>query len=292
MATHECRRRISEALTIWTIVCLYANPCLGFGQGLSPSAPERPVLSPLARTALLTVGINATVATVSYFAFWQGQPHSFHFKNDGWFDRNQYALGADKVGHVWSAYQLTNFSAWAYRKLGVPEGWANVGGMLNAQLALLVMEIGDGMSPWGFSREDVISNAAGALFAYSRLRWPLVGDLTDFKWTYVVRKWEPLHGGPGKPSFFENYDDWTYWVVLRGKRILPHSLNFVGLGLGYHTEGFHFLRPRQRVWLVGLDIDWSELLRPQNPLLKGLITVFNIYHLPFLPAWKNTTSVQ
>ncbi|MBU1937956.1 YfiM family protein, partial [bacterium] len=169
-------------------------------------------LSPITRTALLTVGINATVATVSYFAFWQGKTEAFHVKNDGWFGQHEYSLGADKVGHVWTAYHLTNFSAWSYRIIGVPEFWAELGGMANAQLALLIMEIGDGMSPWGFSSQDVISNSVGALFAYSRLRWPIMQDLTDFKLTYLLQNTVPLISGEQEPGFFENYDEMTYWL--------------------------------------------------------------------------------
>jgi hypothetical protein len=285
------------------VVCQVAGASGGLAEVPEPPASKAALLSPTARTVLLTVGVNATIATVSYFAFWQGEGQAFHFKNDGWFDRHQHSLGADKVGHAWSAYQLTNFSAWGYRKLGVSEPTANLVGMLNAQLALLVMEVGDGMSPYGFSRQDVISNAAGALFAYSRLRWPIVRDLTDFKLTYQFRSSTTLRGGDQEAGFFENYDDMTYWLVLRGKRILPRPVNFLGLALGYHTEGYHYwksylsgntsgLRPRKREWLVGLDIDWSELLKVRQPLLQGLVTVFNIYHLPFLPALKSTTHVQ
>jgi hypothetical protein len=283
---------MKHALTILMMACLVATTTRGFAEETGRAPLKRPVPSPAATTALLTFGINTTVATVCYFAFWRGEPRSFHFKNDGWFDRHQYALGADKLGHGWSAYQLTNVSAWAYKQLGVPEAWANVGGMLNAQLALLVMEIGDGMSPWGFSRQDVLSNAAGAVFAYTRLRWAIVRDLTDYKWTYVMREPVPLHGGPGKPSLFENYDDWTFWLILRGKRLLPRPLKFLGLGVGYHTEGFHDLRPRLRTWLVGLDVDWTELVRPRKPVLQGIVNVANIYHLPFLPAWKKTTHIR
>ena len=45
----------------------------GFAWADESLQPKTRALSPIARTALITFGINATVATVSFFAFWLGE---------------------------------------------------------------------------------------------------------------------------------------------------------------------------------------------------------------------------
>src|SRR5690606_32339301 len=91
---------------------------------------------------------------------------------EGWFGRNTDEGGADKVGHVWSTYAFADGLADLYEGWGYEPDQAAVNGALSSFAIMGFMELGDSLSRYGFSYEDMIMNTLGAASSYLLYKYP------------------------------------------------------------------------------------------------------------------------
>jgi hypothetical protein len=82
------------------------------------------------KTLLLNAGAMGAVLIYG-FANWDYGESSFHFKDEGWFERDSPIGGADKLGHFWASYALSNLYSYVYRKWGYTESEAILYGALS-----------------------------------------------------------------------------------------------------------------------------------------------------------------
>jgi len=224
---------------------------------------------------LLTAAGMGTVYAASmtglYALWYKDYPQSsFHFFND-----NEEWMQMDKMGHVGSAYYLTNWGTALFKNAGMESKKSAWTGGLSAMLFLTTVEVFDGYSDqWGFSYGDMAANAAGAsLSIWQQLRWQEQRIQIKFSFSqspYAKYRREQL-GSNYQEQMFKDYNGQTYWVsgniasFCRTDSRFPKWLN---VAVGYGVDGLTGARgniagtesfKRTRQFYLAPDIDLTRL---------------------------------
>jgi len=213
---------------------------------------------------LLNLGAAGTILTwgVLNWDYFSQPPKT---KNEQWFGHGTKEGGADKFGHLWTAYAMTHGFAAAYRHFGYDEETAARYGTFSAFGVTGIMEVGDSFSEeHGFSYEDMIANTVGAGIGYLLLHNPEWQERLDLRWEY-------------NPDFsdFEtdvttDYQHSKYLLAVKaeGFELLRETpLKYLELHFGYYARGYDSSRsnsfdPRERYLYAGLGINVGRLIRP------------------------------
>jgi len=215
----------------------------------------------------------------SYFDWWKDDNRPFHFTDDGLF--NNYSLGIDKVGHAYTSYFYFNTFRNVMRWGGYDERtafWWAAG--ISAFFALSI-EIGDGLSPFGFSTWDLSFNMMGLGYGMAQTAVPFLQNFR-LKWSYV-----PQEGYRWPPRFTEHYDAHIYWLTFNVHNLLPESAGawwpeFLQLAVGYGVDDVQ----TRREFMIGLDLD-LDVFRTEQPEVRLLEQTVNLFHIP-MPTVKFT----
>lgn len=216
----------------------------------------------------------------------------FHTLNDAdeW-------LQMDKLGHVFSAYQLGKVGADVMHWSGVKQKDQLIYGATLGFTFLTAVEVLDGYSTeWGFSWSDMAANAAGTgLFVGQELLWDEQRILLKYSFhqtKYASQRPDKLGDG-FLEEVLKDYNGQTYWLsanvnsFVRSSK-LPQWLN-VAFGYGAdgmltgkneYVDNFLISQNRQRQYYLSLDIDLSKI-RTNSRLLQSLFDVFNTIKVPF-----------
>ena len=247
--------------------------------------------------ALLGGGSVALLSAVWY----NNYPKSdFHFFNDGadW-------LQMDKVGHCYTAYQLSKAEYEAWRWAGLSSKKATY---LSAGIAWgyqFSVEILDGFSAeWGFSVPDLCANTTGVgLFMAQQLAFK--EQRIFLKYSYKSSPYAAIRpntlGSNLQEKLLKDYNAQSYWLsaspgVFWKNSTFPKWLQF---SIGYsidsklkgdqniYTASNGFTYHAHRELGLSLDIDFSRL-PIKKPWLKKGLSVLNAVKVPF-PAvyWRN-----
>jgi hypothetical protein len=192
---------------------------------------------------------------------WDYGKKSFHFDNEGWFERNTKYGGADKLGHFWSSYALSHLISYAYRKWGYTESEANLYGVLSDLGIQTFMEVADGFSSQGFAYEDLIMNITGAGVAYIWGKSPNLARKIDFRMEYTP---EFNHHDFG---FSTNYERQRFLIAAKADGfdfIKNPYLGYLEFQVGYYACGYSNYQQcgpddRRRSIYVGLGFNVSKL---------------------------------
>lgn len=215
----------------------------------------------------------------------------FHTYND-WEEWNQ----IDKIGHVYSAYQLARLSSDAFNWAGTSKKEQLLYGAGASLLFLSSIEVLDGFSDeWGFSWYDFGSNAVGVgLFVGQDLLWneQRIGLKYSFNRTDFPDLRPDVLGSSFTEELFKDYNAQTYWLsfnmasFVKSEKI-PGWLNLaIGFGANgmisgrkgdepHGIEGFE----RSREFYISLDLDLSRI-KTNSHLLKTIFSVFNSIKIP------------
>ncbi len=244
----------------------------GFTSHPGPST-RKYVAAGLAGSALLGTMIG------SYYEWWYRNHEPFHFLHEGWF--SDYALGIDKVGHMFTGYfyfnTFRNFLLWGGYDPSTAFWWAL--GM--SSFFATSIEIGDGLSSWGFSPEDVSSDIIGIGYAALQSETPFLRNF-NLKWSYV-----PAGGFKWPPHITTHYDYHTYWLTVNLHNLLPEDLKeywpaFLQPAFGYSVDD----NVTRREAVVGLDFNLNVFDVEDSTLLLLQKTIAML-HIP-APAVKFT----
>jgi hypothetical protein len=236
---------------------------------------EEPVTRDHKVAASLTLGgIYAGFTTWIYFAWyakhkplseykWGGDGTPNIFSHNGWFGANQYAGGADKLGHAWATYGLARGGTELLNQWGgfgrLPSSLVGAG--LSEALFLLV-EVKDG-AYYEFSFGDLTFNTLGALLAVAMSNFPRLDELFDYRVEYFPSKAyrdqithsppsDCVANDPRKECVYksslniaEDYSGETYLLAfhLGGIHALRDSRyggwsRFVDVALGFDSRGY------------------------------------------------------
>jgi len=168
-------------------------------------------------------------------ARWDWFRHSPKFKREGWFGMDTHAGGADKTGHFYMSYVLSDTLLWDFKRNGVRNPERNAA--LGALAAMTLLEIGDATSSkYGFSHEDFIADAGGVLASWWLAKNPAWDDLIDIRMEY----W-PSAGFNVKEDAASDYTGMKHLLAFSGAAIPMFQetpLQWLELQTGYYTRGF------------------------------------------------------
>ena len=192
---------------------------------------------------------------------WDWGSSGFHFNNEHWFGKSTGSGGADKLGHAFTSYALTNAFAERLQAKGRSPERAALSASLLTSALMLYVEAFDGVSgDHGFSYEDVVMNSLGVGFAYLRQTNPRLKSLVDYRMEYKPSGYKGF-----RP--FSDYEGQKYLLALKlsGFKSLKQSpLRYFELQAGYYSRGFskearNDGQTRRQYGFVGIGVNLTQL---------------------------------
>jgi len=216
----------------------------------------------------------------------QYDKQSFRFFND-WPEWNQ----MDKLGHLYSSFQLASIGSHALRWSGVSKKKSDITGTISSFVIMSTIEIMDGYSSgYGASASDLAANAIGAgLFLGQNLLWKEARFFPKYSFhqsEFASQRPETLGSGLLE-EIIKDYNGQTIWLSMDVDKFIrfPKWLN---LAVGYGTESMLYARdaqnieqgfyPYRQVYL-GLDFDLTAI-KSRSKVVNTLIFFANMIKLP------------
>ncbi len=229
----------------------------------------------------LVFGATAGVITVAhlqqYNSWWKGELTSFHFKDD--LDQ---VLGADKLGHAYFSFVLSDFFGRSLHWAGVERSSAFIWSGVCALLFQTYVEIEDGFRPkLGFSTSDELSNFIGAFIPYAREKFQWM-NLINFKISLFPS--EKFKSGAHR-FIVDDYESLYFWLsfdlsgILKSKILKPWFIDLFDVSIGYSVKKIDWNRSGEREIFLAIDYDLTKL-PIKIWLFKQIFYLLNYYHLP------------
>ena len=262
----------------------------------------------------LVAGTHAAIWAGSYItlnnAWYAGYPKSrFHFFND-WDEWGK----MDKLGHVWTAYNLGRVSGAMWKWTGMNPNTAVWLGGASALAYQSIVEVLDGYSSkWGFSMGDVTANIIGAgAYVAQELAWKdqrIQIKLSYWPYDYpanLVARRNELSGSSPLERILKDYNSQTYWLSANLKSFLPETNlpAWLSISVGYNSR--LMLGGSSNIWkdkngniidrsdiqryrriFLAPDIDLSKI-NTKSKLLRSVFSLINMIKVP-LPALEFDT---
>ena len=241
---------------------------------------------------VITEASLATITLIGLDQLWYADYPRSKFKtiNDGaeW-------LQMDKLGHVFSSYQLGRIGAQSLNWAGVSERDQLLYGSTLGLGFLTAVEVMDGFSEeWGFSWSDMAANTIGTgLYVGQELLWNeqrVVLKYSFHRTRFAQERPDKLGNGLFE-EFLKDYNGQTYWLSANIKSFVKSEAipSWLNLAFGYGAEGMltgnanDALFPNQnrvRQYYLSLDVDLSRI-KTNSRFLKTIFDVFNVIKVPF-----------
>ncbi len=253
-------------------------------------------------SVFITEAVLGSGALIGLNQLWYADyPKSdFHFIND-----NSEWLQMDKMGHLYSSYQIGRLGAEALNWSGASRKNQLIYGASLGFVFLTAVEIMDGHSAeWGASTGDVLANASGtALYVFQELLWKEQRIIPKFSYhkTQFSDYRPDVFGSTIPEQILKDYNGQTYWFSVNLYSFsktskLPKWLN---LAFGYGAEGMlgekneNFLQiytpksEKNRQFYLSLDLDLTKI-DTKSHILKTIFSVFNAVKIP-APTFEYST---
>ncbi len=245
-------------------------------------------------TAIAGAGYIGGMTGLYYLWYKDYDQSKFHTIND-----NNAWLQVDKLGHSFSAYQLSRWTHTGYRWAGLDNNRSAIIGASYGFLFLTTVEIFDGFSTnWGFSWGDVAANALGtSLFLGQQLAWK--EQRIQFKFSYWPSEYAQYNpevlGETHLQRVFKDYNGETFWLSVNpqsftsSRKIFPKwmniSLGYSATGMTNTYENLPGVYPdskynRTRQFYLSLDIDLTKI-KTKSEFLRLLLEAANTLKIPF-----------
>lgn len=233
-----------------------------------------------------TVGYTGTVLGLSevWYSNFDRQPFTF-------FDDSREWLQVDKVGHFYSAFQISNASSRMLRWSGVSKRKSDKIAALSSFLMISTIEVFDGRSSgYGASISDLMANALGSGFYLGQqLLWAetRLHPKFSFHTTHFSDVRPDVLGNNLIERIVKDYNGQTYWLSIDVDKFatFPKWLN-IAVGYGAHefvyadkeTNLINGYTPYRQYYL-SLDFDLTAI-KTRSKALKSLFQVLNMIKLP------------
>ena len=243
-------------------------------------------------TVAITQTALASVTLISLNQLWYADYPRSNFKTLN--DSSEW-LQMDKMGHVFSSYQLGRLGVSTLNWAGVRKKDQLLYGSTLGLGFLTVVEVMDGFSEeWGFSWTDMAANAAGTgLYVGQQLLWDEQRILLKYSFhrTQFAKQRPNTLGNGLSEEFLKDYNGQTYWLSANINSFLKTEgiPNWLNVAFGYGAEGMLtgeavdplFLNQnRTRQFYLSLDVDLTRIKTNSN-VLKTIFDVFNVIKIPF-----------
>ncbi|MEA2111220.1 MAG: DUF2279 domain-containing protein [Campylobacterota bacterium] len=227
---------------------------------------------------------NAAIASgvlIWGFTQWGYGEEKFHFDDEGWFGKETSNGGSDKLGHFYTNYLVTRILAPIYENWGYSNTNAGLYAALTAGITSgVLIELGDGFSEHGFSKEDFIADVLGAAAGYFWYINPALAEKIDFRVEYA-----PSLNSDNTTDFTTDYEHMKHLLAVKanGFETFQNSyMQYLELHIGYYTRDFNHdtmpIEDRKRYLYAGVGLNLSKLLRPH---IGKYATIFNYYQMPY-----------
>ena len=285
--------RLSEVKHIIFFVLL---PLISFSQSkidafLTPSDTlNRPrlntiVISEASIGAITLLGLNQ----LWYTDF---ERSKFHTIND-----NSAWLQMDKLGHVFTSYQLGKYGSHILNWSGVGERDQLLYGATLGFTFLTAVEVLDGYSKeWGFSWGDILANGSGTgLYIGQELLWKeqRIALKYSFHQTKYAKQRPDKLGETYLEHIFKDYNGQTYWLSANLHSFFKESKipKWLNIAVGYGAEGMLTgtkdvdnqvltSNERYRQYYLSFDLNLSKI-STNSKFLRSILDVFNMIKIPF-----------
>jgi hypothetical protein len=238
--------------------------------------------------------VLASATLVGLHQLWYADyPKSnFHFVND-----NGQWLQMDKLGHVYSSYQIGRLGAEALHWSGTSKKKQLLYGASLGFVFLTAVEVMDGFSEeWGASIGDVVANATGtALYVSQELLWNEQRIIPKFSYhkTKYAEYSPNVLGKTVNEQILKDYNGQTYWFSLNLYSFAKASQipKWLNLAFGYGGEGmisenpvhlhsFSSSKPdKYRQFYLSIDLDLTKI-GTKSHFLRTIFSVFNSLKIP------------
>ena len=285
--------RLSEVKHIIFFVLL---PLISFSQSkidafLTPSDTlNRPrlntiVISEASIGAITLLGLNQ----LWYTDF---ERSKFHTIND-----NSAWLQMDKLGHVFTSYQLGKYGSHLLNWSGVGERDQLLYGATLGFTFLTAVEVLDGYSKeWGFSWGDILANGSGTgLYIGQELLWKeqRIALKYSFHQTKYAKQRPEKLGVTYLEQTLKDYNGQTYWLSANLHSFFKESKipKWLNIAVGYGAEGMLTgtkdvdnqvltSNERYRQYYLSFDLNLSKI-STNSKFLRSILDVFNMIKIPF-----------
>ncbi|MCL2101093.1 MAG: YfiM family protein [Fibromonadales bacterium] len=262
-----------------------------------------------ARLAIVTGTVAASYATI-YFIYlkegwWAESVWPPHF--EPLYSDMNYASNLDKFGHFYTGALFSEIFAMSYDWTGMSPFASSLWAAVTVSVTQLLIEMKDGVSPYGYSVWDAAAGCLGGFYAMGKRFVPAM-QYVDYKFVYWPGSslyWDSVrkNGGEdiggkwtgGEGVFVDDYYDGnqTHWLSFKVGKMLPSGARayypqWLAFAFGWGLDDGHFSRRWDKSryeYYIALDYDLEAIFRPQKTWSKNLVTLLNFVKFP-APAYR------
>jgi uncharacterized protein YfiM (DUF2279 family) len=256
--------------------------------------PSDSLNKPRRNAVVITEVSIATLSIVGLNQLWYAdfERSKFHTVND-----NDEWLQMDKLGHVFSSYQIGKHGAQVLNWSSVSEKDQLIYGATLGFVFLTAVEVLDGYSQeWGFSWGDVLANASGTgLYIGQELLWK--EQRIALKFSFHQTKYAAQRPDKLGDSFLEqvlkDYNGQTYWLSANLHSFFKESKipKWLNIAVGYGANGMltglkdvdnQLLTntERHRQFYLSFDVNLHNI-RTNSKILRSIFDIFDMIKIPF-----------
>ncbi|MHB8581260.1 MAG: DUF2279 domain-containing protein [Ignavibacteriaceae bacterium] len=210
--------------------------------------------------------------------WWKGDKSNFHFV---WKQDWVYTLGADKFGHFYFTYLVSNIYSQAFEWTGIDETKSTWYASSFALAYETFVEVRDGFSKqWGFSWGDFTSDFLGASYPLLQHQFPALKNF-NFKISFYPSN---RYKAGSNRVIFDDYESTYDWLSINVYNLLPREVKkfypkFINLAIGHSVEKLDNNGGGNHRFYISLD--WNLEGLPGDGWFWNLLKRnLNYYHLP------------
>ncbi|MFC6193962.1 DUF2279 domain-containing protein [Dyadobacter subterraneus] len=203
-------------------------------------------------------------------------------------------LQMDKMGHVYTSYQIARHTAEIYKKTGISKKQMMIYGAISGIIFQTPIEILDGFSPdYGFSPGDMVANLTGSAIYLGQIAlWDeiRIQPKFSFHFTSLAAQRPNLLGNKPTERWLKDYNGQTYWYSGSPRSFFKHSKwpPWLCLSVGYGIQNMISADPKQstelgyrpyRQYYFSLDIDLTKI-KTKSKFVRTIAFLANSLKIP------------
>ncbi|GLU55671.1 DUF2279 domain-containing protein [Dyadobacter frigoris] len=203
-------------------------------------------------------------------------------------------LQMDKMGHVYTSYQIARHTAEIYKKTGISKKQMMIYGAISGVIFQTPIEILDGFSPdYGFSPGDMVANLTGSAIYLGQIAlWDeiRIQPKFSFHFTSLASQRPNLLGSKPTERWLKDYNGQTYWYSGSPRSFFKHSNwpPWLCFSVGYGIQNMISADPKQstelgyrpyRQYYFSLDIDLTKI-KTKSKFVRTIAFLANSLKIP------------